>query len=104
MTGNANVLDATARSLKSRGSDSGLGNALARMRSRRRTAFGSGDGVDHTSTRPGSRSATGLNLMTVTDQLYLTGEPSPDASYFEDRLVGGLGDAEHRGRLMSFMY
>jgi hypothetical protein len=51
-----------------------------------------------------SNSAAGLNLMTTTDILYRQGEVSPEAMYFEDRLSGMLGDAEHRGRLMSFMY
>jgi hypothetical protein len=40
--------------------------------------------------------------MTETDQLYMDGETEPVVD--GRREVGMLGDAEHRGRLMTFQY
>eukprot|EP00980_Cylindrotheca_fusiformis_P020099 scaffold7169_cov107-Cylindrotheca_fusiformis.AAC.8 len=90
--GNACVLDADYRS-KSRGSGPGLGSALSRLKSRR-------GGAKHT-TKP---AATGLNYMTSDDVFHSQGEIDPDAMHFEDRISGVLGEAEHRGRVMSFLY
>jgi hypothetical protein len=94
-TGNANLVD-SSRPNKSGGTEQGLGNALARLRSRR---------AGKTASRPVDRvRATGLNFMTSNELSYRQGELSPDVTYFEDRHSGALGEAEHRGRLMSFMY
>jgi hypothetical protein len=93
-TGNASVVD-SSRISKSRAAEQGLGNALARLRSRRGQCV----------SRPVDRCrATGLNFMTSTELSYSQGELSPDVTFFEDRHSGALGEAEHRGRLMSFMY
>ena len=92
--GNARVLDADSR-VKSRNDGQGLGNVLSRLRSRRHDQQ-----VVHKD--PGLSAA--LNLMTFSESLYQQGDVSPDSLYFEDRMIGALGDAEHRGRLMSFMY
>ena len=92
--GNARVLDADSR-VKSRNDGQGLGNVLSRLRSRRHDQQ-----VVHKD--PGLSAA--LNLMTSSESLYQQGDISPDSLYFEDRMIGALGDAEHRGRLMSFMY
>jgi hypothetical protein len=90
--GNACVLDAELRS-KSRATGQGLGNALSRLRSRR-------GGASQTA----KAAATGLNYMTSTDISYSHGDIDPEAMYFEDRMIGVLGEAEHRGRVMSFLY
>ena len=100
-TGNAISLDSERRT-KTGASETGLGNALARLRSRRRQQQGNSDGDPSTDL---SHQTKGLSFMTSEDQMYLSSrDPSPDAAYFEERLVGELGEAEHRGRLMSFMY
>jgi hypothetical protein len=81
----------------------GLGDALSRLRSRRqRGAVGKTDtsGVNIHN----MRKASGLNLMTSEEMAYRRGELSADATFFEDRQVGQLGAAEHRGRIMSFIY
>ena len=99
-TGNAISLNSPRRT-KTGAAETGLGNALARLRSRRRE--GVSDSGDPSSDL--CHQAKGLSFMTSEDQLYLnSSDPSPDAFYFEERLVGELGEAEHRGRLMSFMY
>merc|ERR1719464_150448 len=86
----------------------GLGDALYRLRSRRRDIK---DDDDITSTimkrtinNTRIRKETCLNLMTSNEMAYRRGEISADATFFEDRQVGLLGEAEHRGRIMSFMY
>ena len=65
--------------------ESGLANALTRLRSRRRGA-GVGSG----------RHATTLTMMTTAEM----NEAEPVV--YGPRPVGVLGEAEHRGRLMSF--
>jgi hypothetical protein len=90
--GNACVLDAELTS-KSRATGAGLGNALSRLRSRR-------GGASQTV----KAAATGLNYMTSTDISYSNGDINPEAMDFEDRMIGVLGEAEHRGRVMSFLY
>jgi hypothetical protein len=94
--GNASLSGDSRGAAKSRATDAGFGNALARLRSRR---AGSG----YTGPLDRCRS-TGLNFMTASDQMHLQEQTSPEEAFFEERLVGELGEAEHRGRLMSFMY
>jgi hypothetical protein len=94
-TGHASVAESSLRS-KSRATEQGFGNALSKLRSRRH---------GKASARPVDRCrATGLNLMTSNELSYTQGELDPEATYFEDRVSGVLGEAEHRGRIMSFMY
>lgn len=104
--GNASLVDAdgatkTSSSSSAFSGEQGLGNALSKLRSRRRP--------NNTTSSTRSRAATtstphGLNFMTDQEKWYSQGEIDPDATYFEDRVGGLLGDAEHRGRLMSFTY
>jgi len=94
--GNAVVLDNNSRS-RGQKTGPGLGNSLSRLRSRRGAA-------SQPKTAPSESVSTGLNYMTVSDVAHSKGAVDPDAMYFEDRMAGVLGDAEHRGRLMSFMY
>jgi hypothetical protein len=93
---NANVVVRPNQRLKGRRNERGLGDALSRLRSRRGTGF-----VPFATKRAQSN---GLNLMTAEEKTYCDGETSQDATYFEERQVGQLGEAEHRGRIMSFMY
>jgi len=86
----------------------GLGDALARLRTRRQ---GTKNGDNFTSTTMNKinyntriRKAMGLNLMTANEIAYRRGETSTEATFFEDRQAGLLGEAENRGRIMSFMY
>ena len=73
--------------------DGGLSNAMTRLRSRRST----------TEAKSSNRTrAAGLNFMTILDQEYLMYDQYGD-NYAGEPLVGQLGEAEHRGRLMSFM-
>jgi len=81
----------------------GLGDALSRLRSRRqkgpnRNADLNGLNIHN------MRKSSGLNLMTSNEMAYRQGDLSDDATFFEDRQVGQLGAAEHRGRIMSFIY
>ena len=105
--GNASVIDSQGaiKNASSRLGEQGLGNALAKLRSRRRH-FSVGNKGAHSSLQSSGTitRTTGLNLMTLREKSYRQGELSPDATYFEDRISGVLGDAEHRGRMMSFMY
>jgi len=83
----------------------GLGDALSRLRSRGRRGASCSNGmtvVNPSDTR--IRKTSGLNLMTSNEMAYRRGEISDDATFFEDRAVGQLGEAEHRGRIMSFIY
>jgi hypothetical protein len=93
---NANVVVRPNQRLKGRRNERGLGDALSRLRSRRGTGF-----VPFATKRA---QFNGLNLMTAEEKTYCDGETSQDATYFEERQVGQLGEAEHRGRIMSFMY
>jgi vacuolar protein sorting-associated protein 8 len=77
----------------------GLGDALSRLRTRR-GALSKGS----VTALPKRSPSTKLNLMSSKEKRYRVGEVSPEATMFEDRQVGNLGDAEHRGRIMSFMY
>jgi len=68
--------------------ESGLSNAMARLRSRRNKT---------TEAKPGSRNrAAGLNFMTTEDQEYILDPQYEDNC---EPLVGQLGEAEHYGRL-----
>ena len=78
----------------------GLGDALSRLRSRRQKGLTTSTGLNMNS----MRKASGLSLMTSSEKAYRRGELSNDVTYFEDRQVGQLGAAEHRGRIMSFIY
>ena len=105
--GDASVIIAD-RGLSSRHQGSkaerGLGDALSRLRSRRqRGAVGNKTDTSGVNIH-GMRKASGLNLMTSKEMSYRRGELSADATIFEDRQVGQLGAAEHRGRIMSFIY
>jgi len=86
----------------------GLGDALSRLRSRGRRGSSIGNSMAGTGgANPNEariRKASSLNMMTSIEMVYRRGELSEDATYFEDRAVGQLGEAEHRGRIMSFIY
>jgi len=88
--GNAIFVD-SERLPYSQRAESGLASALSRLRSRRGR-------VDSSTLHPGH--SAGLNLMTETEQLYQEGDIEPVV--YGDRPVGALGEAEHRGRLMTF--
>ena len=106
--GNAAVVadESNTRTSKSRAVEQGLGNALARLRSRRNAAASSvnhrGSALERCQGGGAGAAATGLNFMTSNELSYRSGELSADATYFEDRQIGALGNAEHRGRLMKF--
>jgi hypothetical protein len=78
------------RASKRNNADTGLVNALSRLR-RRRHSIG-------VKTEP-TRSFGDLNMMTTTEQMYKNNETEP---VVYERFSGLLGDAEHRGRLMMF--
>jgi hypothetical protein len=90
-SGNASIVSRGVSS-SSQGDESGLATALSRLRSRR---------GGRQSESKSSRSAA-LSMMTETDQMYMDGETEPVVD--GRREVGMLGDAEHRGRLMTFQY
>ena len=73
----------------------GLGDALCRLRSRRGMVS---NGTAFTTTVR-LASSSGLNFMPSTE-----GDTSSDVTHFDERQIGQLGEAEHRGRIMSFMY
>jgi len=95
---NANVVVCPNQKYKSQRQERGLGDALSRLRSRRGSKKST---LPSAAIRVGSK---GLNLMTTEERIYSEGETSNDVTYFEERQVGQLGEAEHRGRIMSFMY
>jgi hypothetical protein len=92
--GNASIVSMGSSSF-AQGNESGLATALSRLRSRR------GGRQSESKSISSSRSA-GLSMMTVTDQMYDDGETEPVVE--GQREIGILGDAEHRGRLMTFQY
>jgi len=81
----------------------GLGDALSRLRSRRQRG-GIGRRDINGLNRNNMRKASSLSLMASNEMAYRRGELSVNATYFEDRQVGQLSAAEHRGRMMSFIY
>jgi hypothetical protein len=100
--GNASLVDADGATKTSSAllqGEQGLGNALSKLRARRRLAGGAKSSGTAAASTPHA-----LNFMTDQEKSYRRGELDPDATYFEDRVGGLLGDAEHRGRLMSFTY
>jgi hypothetical protein len=94
--GNATFVQSERHS-RAKGAESGLAMTLHRLRSRRRRH---GDTANN-GTSHGGRSGSIVNMMTVTEQLYHEGELEP-VVYFGERPIGALGEAEHRGRLMTF--
>lgn len=91
--GNASFADGGSV-VEMKSSESGLANAMAKLRSRRGKT---------TEAKPNSENRTaGLNFMTYGDQEYAS-DANYEDNYFSDPVVGQLGEAEHRGRLMSFM-
>jgi hypothetical protein len=93
---NASAVPCSSHRLKGKENDRGFGDALSRLRSRHRAP-----NIPHSAGRVKS---TGLNLMTSEERFHREGATSADATYFEERQVGQLGEAEHRGCIMSFMY
>jgi hypothetical protein len=92
---------------KSNKNSRGFGDALSRLRTRRqRGLFQGHEGGRNNfqSPRTNNQQTFGLNLMTSEEYVYRQGLTSENVTYFEDRQPGHLGDAEHRGRIMSFMY
>ena len=102
--GTAATIDSDGLPFSSR-SGTGFGSALSKLRSKRRQGLGGGastrirgKGTNHFLNNHARRSA--LNMMTVDEQLYQGGQF--DSRGFDRRPVGALGEAEHRGRLMTF--
>ena len=92
--GNASFADGGA-AVEMKSSESGLSSGLAKLRARRGKT---------TEAKPSSQTrAAGLNLMTYEDQEYVIDKHYQLDNDFSDPVVGQLGEAEHRGRLMSFM-
>jgi len=86
----------------SRRVEGGLGSALSKLRSRRcgqAAASGKPRAGNFSSSSPSGR-GSGLSMMTVAEQLYQAGDAEPVV--YGPRPVGALGQAEHRGRLMTF--
>jgi hypothetical protein len=95
---NANFVVRPNQRFKGPKNERGLGDALSRLRSRRGTSA---------STSPFAATkarSSGLSLMTAEEKTFCNGETSQDVTYYEERQVGQLGEAEHRGRIMSFTY
>lgn len=92
--GNAAFADSSNVIEMMQANESGLSNAMNRLRSRRGRTTEMKQ-LDRTR-------AAGLNFMTISDQECLEDEAYGDSNVGE-RLVGQLGEAEHRGRLMTFM-
>lgn len=84
--GNATFID-NDRFSSSRRAETGLVDAMKRLRSRR--------GVGTI-----KRHSSDLNMMTVTERMYHDKQTEPVV--YGERPVGALGEAEHRGRLMTF--
>ncbi len=101
--GDASVVIADAPRRTGSKAERGLGDALSRLRSRRQRGPNGSTDTNGLNIH-NMRKASGLNLMTSNEMLYRRGELSDDVTFFEDRQVGQLGAAEHRGRIMSFIY
>jgi hypothetical protein len=99
-SGNAKVVFIPSSYSAGNKHEQGLGDALSRLRTRR-SMTSNLNAPDFTSKRVRS---LGLNFMATEERIYIEGETSLDVTYFEERQVGQLGNAEHRGRIMSFMY
>ncbi|KAG7363570.1 golgi CORVET complex core vacuolar protein 8 [Nitzschia inconspicua] len=96
---NANVVVTNSPQEKQQQQELGLGDALSRLRHRRSAA----SNVCAESIQKRGRS-TALNLMSYMEKSYREGLTSAEVTMFEERQIGNLGDAEHRGRIMRFMY
>uniref|UniRef100_A0A7S0UJY0 Vacuolar protein sorting-associated protein 8 central domain-containing protein n=1 Tax=Pseudo-nitzschia delicatissima TaxID=44447 RepID=A0A7S0UJY0_9STRA len=101
--GDASVVIADAPRRPGSKAERGLGDALSRLRSRRQRGPNGNTDTNGLNIH-NMRKASGLNLMTSNEMSYRRGELSDDVTFFEDRQVGQLGAAEHRGRIMSFIY
>jgi hypothetical protein len=103
--GDASVIIANMGSPRHQGSkaERGLDDALSRLRLRRQRGS-LGNAETNGLNIHKMRKASGLSLMTSNEMAYRRGELSADATFFEDRQVGQLGAADHRGRIMSFIY
>lgn len=96
---NANVV-VTSTSQKDRHQQElGLGDALSRLKSRR-SSISSGSHIP----KPKGSHSTALTFMSSLEKRYRAGENASEVTMFGERQVGSLGEAEHRGRIMSFMY
>lgn len=100
--GNASVVGSdAAAALFNRQASDGLVASLSKLRSRRNTNGGPGTTYSATSRSTLRRgAAVAPSMWTVTDRLYQAGEMEP--ILFGARPVGALGNAQHRGRLMTF--
>ena len=96
--GDASAIFAKAPRRQGSKAERGLGDVLSRLRSRRQRGKADTNDINK------MRKASSLNLMTSNERAYRRGELSAEATFFEDRQVGQLGAAEHRGRIMSFIY
>ena len=93
---NAHIIEAESMSY-SKHVETGLRAAMDRLRARR----GDDSLREFTNISSGKNTRTGgLNMMTVTEHLYMAGESDPVV--YGSRPIGALGTAEHRGRLMTF--
>ena len=86
--GNATLVGGSRASAQS-----GLGDAMSRLRSRRSTKKSESS---HRLTKRGAD----LTMMTATERMYQAKETEPVVD--GNRRVGALGNAQHRGRLVSF--
>jgi len=92
--GNSSFADGASAD-EMRGNATGLSNAMAKLRSRR--------GTTSEAKSNSLNQSLGLNFMTMDEQEVLADETYAEDNYFSDPVVGQLSEAEHRGRLMSFM-
>jgi hypothetical protein len=85
------------------GESQGLGTALLKLQRRRQFRQ---DKSFSTSRHPGlHHRRTIINLMPESERrIFVDGHVNPDATYWEDRVAGLLGNAEHSGRFRSFFY
>jgi vacuolar protein sorting-associated protein 8 len=79
----------------------GLGTALLKLQRRRQQQQeNSPNPIRH-----GHHHRTRINLMPESErQIFVGGQDDPDATYWEDRVAGLLGVAEHSGRFRSFLH
>jgi len=102
----SSVLTNPPEGLESRG----LGASLLKLQQRRRQqrSFSSATNSSGRSQNVGQqqqRRRAKISLMSESDRkIFVEGEENPDVTYWEDRMVGALGAAEHSGRFRSFLY
>jgi hypothetical protein len=92
--GDATLVETGRQHAGQSASENGLGFALEQLRTRRFIQK-----IDETSLHSELKQGGRLNMMTEPDRKYQIGESS-EAAFFGERLVGSLGEAEHRGSLM----